>query len=557
MARTISIGSQGFADLRENGYFFVDKSGFVRDWWRSGDSVTLICRPRRFGKTLNMSMVECFFSQRFEGRLDLFSGLEVWDDAELREEQGRWPVISLSLAGVKPSSFEEMKEEVARVIAQACRTVWPKGYDAAPESMRGPLERIREDMDDVTCKNAVNTMSEALYRQTGKRAILLLDEYDTVLQEAWLSGFWDEAARFMRGFFNASFKTNPFMERALITGITRIAHESIFSDFNNAKVVTTSSDEYAHDFGFEQCEVDGALAEFDLSASRDAVRDWYDGFTFGDVSDIYNPWSITNYLDTGQLSAFWANSSGNALVSSLVRQADAQFKADFEVMLEGGSVKETVNAQIAFPDLDYDPSAVWSLLVASGYLQAQRAGMADEGAFMLSVTNRETMLAFDAMVKRWFARVRVPYNGFVRALLAEDLDAMNDYMNEVVLDSFSFFDAGERPSGSEPERFYHGFVLGLLVELRDRYLVRSNRESGYGRYDVMLVPKDPSADDGIVLEFKVRNPRREATLEEAVAAAHRQIAEKRYAAELVAQGVPEDHVRTYALAFEGKRVLVG
>lgn len=558
MARTISIGAQGFAEMREKGYFIVDKTGFVRDWWRAGDVVTLICRPRRFGKTLNMSMVECFLSMRFAGRADLFEGLEVWGDEGMRAEQGTWPVVWLSFADVKPRSFDEMRAGVTSLVVSACRALWPDGLGALPAATRSALEVVREGMADVTAKMAVKVMCEALYRQTGKKAIVLLDEYDTPLQEAWVQGFWADAVEYMRGFFNSTFKTNPYLERALVTGITRVAHESIFSDFNNPKVVTTTSDEYARDFGFTQAEVDAALAEFGRSGERAAVAEWYDGFTFGSVPDIYNPWSITNYLDTGKLAPYWANSSGNALVSSLVSRADADFKSDFETLLEGGSVTELVGSQIAFPDLDYDPSTAWALLVASGYLQATDVGEPGEELFELRITNHETMLAFDGMVRRWFARARVPYNGFVRGLMSGDVRAMNRYMNDVALATFSTFDAGSRPSGSEPERFYHGFVLGLLVELRGRYRVLSNRESGYGRYDVMLVPDDPRRDAGIVLEFKVVDRESgEKDLEDAVEAAHRQIEERHYAVELEAEGVPAEHVRAYGLAFEGKHVLVG
>lgn len=558
MARTISIGAQGFVDIRERGDFLVDKTGFVRDWWRAHDDVTLVCRPRRFGKTLNLSMVEAFFSVRFAGRADLFKGLEVWGCEDLRAEQGTWPVISLSFAGVKPGSFDEMRQEMARVITQACRLIWPDGYDAVPALMRASLEEIREGMSGVVAKNAINTMCEALMRQTGKRALVLLDEYDTPLQEAWLAGYWEDAAEFMRGFFNATFKTNPYMERALITGVTRVAHESIFSGFNNPKVVTAFSDEYAKDFGFTQSEVDAALAEFGRSSSRQEVRAWYDGFTFGGVSDIYNPWSITNYLDTGRLAPYWANSSGNALVSSLVSHGDGDFKSDFETLLEGGTVEELVNSQMVFPDLEFDPSATWALLVAAGYLQAKEMGAPGQDLFEVRVTNHETMLAFDAMVRRWFARVRVQYNYFVRALLTGDVRGMNRYLNEVALNTFSTFDTGNRPSGAEPERFFHGFVLGLLVDLRDRYLVRSNRESGYGRYDVMLVPRDVRLGEGIVLEFKVIDHEGgERSLVDTVQNARRQIEERRYTAELLDLGIAAERIHTYGVAFEGKHVLVG
>lgn len=558
MTQPIAIGAQGFADVRERGAFLVDKSSFIRDWWASLDGVTLVCRPRRFGKTLNLSMVEAFFSTRFGGRGDLFQGLEVWEDKGLRAEQGTWPVIFLSFANVKPSTYGGLREAVSTVVGNAYQDLLPAA-DVVLDPLDAALaERILGgEATETDLVFSINQLCRILYRATGRRAIVLLDEYDTPIQEAWLNGYWDRASELVRGFFNATFKTNPYLERALLTGITRVAHESIFSDLNNLNVVTTSSDEYATCFGFTQEEVDAALEEYGLASSRNDVWEWYDGFTFGRATDIYNPWSITNYLDKGRLAAYWANSSGNSLVSSLVSTADADFKADFEVLLQGDTVTEVVSDQIAFPDLAYDPTTVWALLVASGYLRMVPVGKPGEGLSELAVTNHETMLAFDGMVRRWFAPARVPYNRFVRALLAQDLDAMNAYLSDVALDTFSTFDTGRRPSGAEPERFYHGFVLGLLVDLRNRFRVRSNRESGFGRYDVMLEPVDPRRDDGYVLEFKVFDPRREASLEDTVASALEQIEQKDYAAELVALGLPEGRIHRFGLAFEGKRVLIG
>lgn len=558
MARTVSIGAQSFADMRERNAFFVDKTAFIAEWWKSLDVATLVCRPRRFGKTLNLSMLECFFSTRYAGRGDLFEGLDVWRDASMRDEQGNWPVVSLSLGSVKPSSYGDLVFGIRRQVAMAARVCWPKGPDAVADPVTRDLVRGLFARDDESSVRAsLGTLCEALARDSGRNVILLLDEYDTPMQEAWLQGFWDRASSFMREFLNSAFKANPFLARGLITGITRIARESIFSDLNNLEAVTSFSDKYATSFGFTQGEVDAAMAEFGLQ-DREGVREWYDGFEFGSAADIYNPWSITNYLDKRKLGPYWANTSGNLLVSSLVEKSDARFKGDFERLLAGEAVEERVERQLTFSDLDGDPAAVWGLLVASGYLKA--APMAAEGSegdlCRLSVVNHETMIAFDRMVQRWFAPVRVPYGEFVRALLADDLDAMNDYLNDVALDTFSVFDAGTRPSGAEPERFYHGFVLGLLVDLRGRYLVRSNRESGYGRYDVMLVPSEPRKDPGIVMEFKVRNPRREGSLEDAAAAALAQIADRRYAEELLASGVPRDRVFEYGFAFEGKRVLV-
>ena len=557
MARTVSIGAQGFAELRGRGYFLVDKSQFVSDWWRSADQVTLICRPRRFGKTLNMSMVECFFSNRYANRPDLFDGLAAWDDVQLRGEQGAWPVISLSFSAAKGASAQAVVRRICEQLARA----WRQHADDVDLSRVGEAERdVLEGrvpfIDPLSAPNSLARLCELLEASAGRRCIVLLDEYDTPLQEAWVGGFWDEVSEFVRALFNATFKSNPSLERALLTGITRVARESIFSDLNNPKVVTMLSDEYATAFGFTEDEVFAAMDEFGLE-SRESVRDWYDGFTFGHASDMYNPWSITNYLDTGRLVPYWANTSSNTLVSKIIREGDADLKGDFEALLAGDAIEKRFDDQVSFNDLGYSPDAVWGLLVAGGYLRVVAQGDPHGAPARLAITNREVALAFDAMVRGWFEGVSSRYNAFVKALLAGDLDAMNAYMNDVALDTFSSFDTGARPSGMEPERFYHGFVLGLLVELRGRYVVRSNRESGFGRYDVMLEPLEPSQDDGIILEFKVRNSRRESSLDETLASALAQVTERNYAADLVSRGIPAGRIRSYGFAFEGKQVLVG
>ena len=557
MPRTVAIGVQSFAELRERGYFLVDKTSFIADWWHSADQVTLICRPRRFGKTLNMDMVECFFSNKYASRADLFNGLDVWGAADLRREQGTWPVVSLSFSAAKGASAEAVVRRMCEQIARAWRQHRDDiDADSLGDQERDLLEGRTPFVDPMVAPNSLARLCELLEQSMGKRCIVLLDEYDTPLHEAWVGGFWHEVSESVRAFFNSSFKSNPSMERALLTGITRVARESIFSDLNNPKVVSATSPEYATSFGFTQDEVFAAMEEFGLHEC-DQIKDWYDGFTFGGVPDIYNPWSITNYLDSGRFAPYWANTSGNALISKIVREGDADLKSDFEVLLSGGSVQKRFDEQVSFDELGRRPGAVWGLLVAGGYLRIEAADPSHEDGSILKITNHEVALSFDGMVRGWFDAVSSRYNAFVRALLAGDLDAMNVYMNDVALDTFSTFDTGKRASGLEPERFYHGFVLGLLVELRGRYLICSNRESGFGRYDVLLEPVDPKADDGIVLEFKVHNPRKEATLEDTVSAAKQQIADKRYANELEARGLAPERIHAYGFAFEGKRVLIG
>lgn len=561
MKKAISIGIQGFSDLREQDCFFVDKTNFIKEWWENRDVVTLITRPRRFGKTLNMSMLDCFFSNKYANRADLFEGLSIWQNETYRKLQGTYPVIFLSFAAVKAGNLKDAKTQIKQEIASLYEeNRYLLEGNVLSDNERKIYNSTTIQMDDTMAQNALKTLSVWMERYYGKKVIILLDEYDTPMQEAYVQGYWDEFTSFVRSLFNASFKTNPYLERAIMTGITRVSKESIFSDLNNLRVVTTTSNLYADCFGFTEEEVFAALDEYGMGDKKDEVKQWYDGFTFGEHRDIYNPWSITNYLDERRLYPYWASTSSNGLVSRLIRTASADVKEKMEDLLRGQAITVNFDEQIVYNQLDDNEEAIWSLLLASGYLKVQNIdyrGITLEPWYTLDITNIETLSMFMTMFRGWFKNKDANYNDFVKALLKGSLKEMNIYMNDVALATFSSFDTGKKPSEkSQPERFYHGFVLGLLVELRDRYQIRSNRESGYGRYDVMLTPVT-EVDDAIVIEFKVHEPDEEETLQDTVRVALDQITEKDYDAELLAQGISVDRIRHYGFAFEGKKVLIG
>ena len=479
MQKVISIGKQNFVSLRENDCFYIDKTDLICKWWESKDEITLITRPRRFGKTLNMSMLNCFFSNQFTGREDPFKGLAVWKKEKYRKMQGTYPVIFLSFAAIKGSNYEDARDGIIMAVNEAYSE---HRYLLESNELTDGERKCFEELDyyaknpgikkqvanDTIC-NAVKNLANCLSRYYKKKVIILLDEYDTPMQEAYLYGYWKEFTAFIRSLFNATFKTNPYLERAMMTGITRVSKESVFSDLNNLNVVTTTSTEYETCFGFSEEEVFQALEERGMNNQKKLVKSWYDGFVFGNTHDIYNPWSITNFLDKKQVRPYWADTSSNSMIDELIRKASTDIKEKMEELLQGKEIVVNFDEQIVFEQLDN-------------------------------------------------------YNQFMKALLSDDIDAMNYYMNQIIMTTFSYFDVGQ----NEPERFYHGFVLGLIADQTDIYEIRSNRESGFGRYDVMMIPKikETKKYPAIIMEFKVRNIKRE-------------------------------EIHHYGFAFEGKKVLIG
>lgn len=457
-----------------------------------------------------MSMLNCFFSNQFTGREDLFKGLAVWKKEKYRKMQGTYPVIFLSFAAIKGSNYEDARDGIIMAVNEAYSE---HRYLLESNELTDGERKCFEELDyyaknpgikkqvanDTIC-NAVKNLANCLSRYYKKKVIILLDEYDTPMQEAYLYGYWKEFTAFIRSLFNATFKTNPYLERAMMTGITRVSKESVFSDLNNLNVVTTTSTEYETCFGFSEEEVFQALEERGMNNQKKLVKSWYDGFVFGNTHDIYNPWSITNFLDKKQVRPYWADTSSNSMIDELIRKASTDIKEKMEELLQGKEIVVNFDEQIVFEQLDN-------------------------------------------------------YNQFMKALLSDDIDAMNYYMNQIIMTTFSYFDVGQ----NEPERFYHGFVLGLIADQTDIYEIRSNRESGFGRYDVMMIPKikETKKYPAIIMEFKVRNIKREESLEDTVQTALTQIKEKCYDAELYDRGLKKEEIHHYGFAFEGKKVLIG
>ena len=369
-----SLGYQNYEDMSQNNIFYIDKTDFIREWWNYADKVTLITRPRRFGKTLNMSMTECFFSNQYAGRSDLFEGLKVWEDEAMRRQQGMYPVIFMSFAGARAGAAGERKDRDTRDCVEAMKSavkqiladVFTGFRDIMQSEIFGVHEReffasVGDHMPDQTAQMAVRRLCGYLERYYGKKVIVLLDEYDAPMQEAWTNGYWEEAVAFFKNFFVRTFKDNDSMERGLITGITRISRESIFSGLNHLEVVTTTSDKYATSFGFTEEEVFKALDDAGLGEHKEGVKKWYDGFTFGEHRDIYNPWSIISFIgNNARYEAYWANTSSNDLVNTLIRTGSAEVKKTVEELLAGKSFTAPIDEQIVFNRLDGSSNAIWS-----------------------------------------------------------------------------------------------------------------------------------------------------------------------------------------------------
>jgi len=559
MIKKAAVGKQDFSEIIEGNYFYVDKTSFIKEWWENGDDVTLITRPRRFGKTLTMRMVEQFFSVKYAGRGRLFHGLKIWKEEKYQKLQGTYPVIYLSFAIIKEDTFEKTKKKICQLIANLYASYsFLLNSESLTENDKVFFKKVSADMDDVTATMALYQLSISLRSYYGKNVIILLDEYDTPMQEAYLKGYWEELVSFARSLLNAAFKSNPCLERAILTGITRVSKESIFSDLNNLKIVTVTSKPYASVFGFTEDEVFAALEEYGLLDQKEDVRQWYDGFKFGGCDHIYNPWSVVNFLAEREISSYWANTSSNGLVKNLIQKRGKKFQMILEDLLIQKTFQVVMNEEIIFSQLDRKESAAWSLLLASGYLKVINVERCPNGKkkYTLSVTNTEVCTVFDEIVTEIFSSSESDYSDFSDALLSGDKKFMNEYVNTVAAETFSFYDTGTHPSEyRQSENFYHGFVLGLIADLRGKYHVASNRESGLGRYDVLLEPANPALDDGIILEFKVQESA-EASLQDTVRSAIDQIIEKKYAADLISKGICRDRIRIYGFAFRGKDVFI-
>ena len=546
----LPIGEDDFAQVRRE-YYFVDKSPFIREFMDRHGAVTLFTRPRRFGKTLMLSMLRYFFDiEQAEKNRQLFDGLAIAKDAEAMLGQGTRPVVFLTLRELKFTSWEKMESGLRNVFSELFRKYRFLLKDVELDSVdRENFEQIYMGKAALVSEmNALELLLHLLNRHYGRKPILLLDEYDTPIQQGWQYGFYDHFVEVMRVLLTKALKTNPSLDFAVLTGVLRISKESIFSDLNNLQVDSILSPRYPEAFGFTPDEVNRMAQDFGWQEKLPEIKDWYDGYRLRG-REIYNPWSVLQYFANDcEPRPYWVNTSGNAILAELMRSIDDEHAATLESLLQGGSVQAFLREGVIYSDIGDDEDALYTMLVTTGYLTVageQRIGY--ETQYDLCLPNKEIQSLFADEILRRFRHYQKK-SALVRlmqALLAGDAEKAQTGLSKFLESMVSAFDTGAK------ESFYHGFVLGMTAVLVPDYEVQSNREAGYGRFDVAVFPKD-TAKTGLLLEFKTAD--HDAELADRAEAALKQIKERDYMAPFRARGIGQVH--QYGVAFCGKQVLL-
>ncbi|MBS0622137.1 MAG: AAA family ATPase [Verrucomicrobia bacterium] len=549
MKKRLPIGISDFRKLIDGGYAYVDKSLLIAEIIDEGTEVALIPRPRRFGKTLNLSMLRYFFEHGDEDTSYLFKDLQIWQHATCRALQGQFPVIFLTFKDIRHSSWESTFEHFSLLLAKECQRhrYLLEGDLLGLEEQEQFRTLLKAEANPTLCATSLLLLSEWLSLYHKQPVVLLIDEYDTPVHSAYLNNYYDPTIEFLRNLLSSCLKDNPHLRLGVLTGILRIAKESVFSGLNNVRTFTLLNETFQDKFGLLESEVEELLAPYGLLEQLPQFREWYDGYRIGSCADLYNPWSVLNCIaEKGELAPYWVNTSTNALIKEVVAQGGGDLKSDFEILLQGGSISQAIEEGTIFSDLRRDSGSIWMLLLYSGYLTID-AKPTYGTPCPLRIPNREIYELYQLMVIEWFSKsiTLFHYHALLNSLTEGDVATFSQLFQEFMISSVSVFDV----PAEESEKIYHAFVLGLLIGLKDRYTIKSNREGGFGRYDVMLFPKNPQGL-GIVMEFKKAG--RSESLEQAAEAALQQIAEKQYAQELQEQKV--SRILCLGLAFKGKEV---
>ncbi|MVX62520.1 AAA family ATPase [Clostridium chromiireducens] len=582
MKKIIPIGVSDFKKLIEGNYFFVDKSLIIKEFINNGADIILTPRPRRFGKTLNLSMLKYFFDikmkQDFENnklqnecedleQIDieadnrptdtriLFDNLNIEKEEDIMKLQGKYPTIFLTFKNEKYQCYEDFKDGITLLLSNLY-----KEHDYLLESDKLSVfdkedyrSMISRNVSIAYLSNAISMLMGYMNKHYGKKVMLFIDEYDVPIQEAYIKGYYDEMISLIRTMLTSALKDNPYVQKALITGILRVAKESIFSGLNNLEVDTILGYNFNDKFGFTPEEVEELLDYYDASTELNNIREWYNGYVFREQI-IYNPWSVLNYLKRRNegFMPYWINSSSNDLIKKLLVKGDQYMKLELESLIEGKSITKGIDDNIVMSEVENSNENIWSFLLMSGYLKAVKTENIRGRLYCeLKIPNEEVLIFYENLIEKWFLETLTnqKYELMLNTLITGDIKVFAGLFKDFVINNLSYFDV----SGKEPERVYHAFVLGMLVSLSDNYKVKSNKESGYGRYDVMIIPKDTSKI-GIIIEFKKIDDFLDDTIEEATRDALKQIEDKKYAQELIENGIK--NIIKLAIVFKGKTVEV-
>ncbi len=547
----IGIGESDFKSLRLKNYYYIDKTMYIKDIIDNSSKVVLVTRPRRFGKTLNMSMLKYYFDCRQKDNRELFNGLKILEQEEkYTSKLGAYPVIYMTLKDVTETTYEKMLLDMKTAVLgvyRECR------YLLKSDKIYDDEKQLIEDIlwcreDEVSLKNAIKELTRMLYEHYEKPVILLLDEYDVPLQNAYVEGFYDEAVKFFKTFYGVTFKDNPYLEKTVITGVSRVAKESIFSGANNFDVYTVLDNEFADDFGITEEEMEKVIEDFEVQDDKEEIKRWYDGYKIGNVEGIYNPWSIINYLNKKELMPYWVNTSSNDLIKLILKNSET-VKEKIERLLKGEAIEVKIDLETVIVGIENNEDNIWGLMLGTGYLKVEETVDVSEGIYKVKLPNYEIKLLFSQIIDDWF-RNKVIGNdlkSILKDLVTLNLSEYEKKFRILVKEMFSYMDVGENTA----ENFYHAFVLGMLVGLKDSYYVNSNRESGIGRYDIMLEPKDKNGNS-FIMEFKVMEDMEEKTIDETIENAKKQIEEKGYEQNLRERGFT--NITKMVYAFKGKEV---
>ena len=547
----IGIGESDFKILRIKEDYYIDKTKYIKDMIDNRSKVLLITRPRRFGKTLNMSMLRYYFDCTKKDNKELFEGLKIMkQDEKYTSKLGYYPCIYLTLKDAGLQSYELMIMQLRTLLMD----IYYENRYLLEEAEMAPGERntfnkiLLAEANEIEIINGIKMLSKIMSTYYNKPVMLFLDEYDVPLQNAYVEGYYEECIKFFKTFYGITFKDNPYLEKTILTGVSRVAKESIFSGANNFDVYTVLNDEFSDDFGITEEEMDKVIKDFEIQDKKEEIKKWYDGYKIGNTEGIYNPWSILNYLKNKELIPYWVNTSSNDLIKLILKNS-ATVKEKIEQLLRDEEIEVPINLETVIVGIEKNEENIWGLLLGTGYLKVTEVVDLAHGIYKVKIPNYEIKFLFQNIIREWFNDKVIGnnLNTILKDLVTLNLKEFEKKFQVLVRQMFSFMDVGENTA----ENFYHAFVLGMLVGLKDSYYVKSNRESGFGRYDIMLEPKDKNGNS-FVMEFKVLEDEEEKTIEDTIENAKEQIEERRYVDDLEERGYT--NITKMVFAFKGKEV---